>query len=139
MFTHILALHGRDTLDEFRLLEKLKIKMAHRLVDIEFLKQCRDEDIISMFAAINHHLKAGKYNRIFRAASFSLVRAEIKSKRKDLEALSNKACTLHIKLENIIRMDLWDATHEKLSIYFDEVLSMKLSIQRLKFACLKKQ
>jgi hypothetical protein len=102
MFTQILSLHGRDALDGFRLLEKLKIKMAHRLADIEFLKQCRDEDIILKFVAINHHLNAGKYNRIFRATSFSLVREEIKSKRKDLEALSNKSCMLHIKLANII-------------------------------------
>jgi hypothetical protein len=132
-------LHGRDALDRFRLLEKLKIKMSHHLAYIKFLKQCRDEDIILKFSTINHHLNAGKYKWIFRATSFYLVREEIKSKRKDIEAFSNKSCALHIKLTNIIRMDLWDASHAKLAIYFVKVLSMKLSKQWLKFVHLKKQ
>ena len=40
--TKITSLHGRDIWQQFRLLEKLRVKIKRRVGDLHFLKYCRD-------------------------------------------------------------------------------------------------
>jgi hypothetical protein len=60
--THqIISLYGRETLDEIRVLEKLRVKIKRRVADLEFLKKCRDENVLPKFAQIQHRTK-NKWN-----------------------------------------------------------------------------
>lgn len=50
VFKQVESLHGRDTLNDLKLLEATRIKIAQKSTNIEFLKKCRDHDIIPQFA-----------------------------------------------------------------------------------------
>jgi hypothetical protein len=50
LINQIISLYGRETLDEIRVLEKLRVKIKRRVADLEFLKKCRDENVLPKFA-----------------------------------------------------------------------------------------
>jgi hypothetical protein len=50
------SLHRREILNEVHLLERTRIKLAHRVADLSFLKRCKDSKVIPGFAVIKHHL-----------------------------------------------------------------------------------
>ena len=49
--TVISSLYGRETWNHFHLMENLLIKIIRRAVDLNFLKQCRDNNLISKIPA----------------------------------------------------------------------------------------
>ena len=51
------ALHGRDMLRRIKLFETTRIKIVHHVVDLAFLKRCKDTQIAPSFAIINHRLQ----------------------------------------------------------------------------------
>lgn len=56
MNNEIVSLHGRETFTKIKMLEKLQIKRAQKIVDMAFKKKWRDDDAIPSFAIIKHHL-----------------------------------------------------------------------------------
>ena len=41
----ILSLYGREMINKIRSFKRKRLKIAHFLVDLTFLKRCRDEDV----------------------------------------------------------------------------------------------
>ena len=58
MNTEITTLHGRDMLRRIKLFETTRINIVHHVVDLAFLKRCRDNQITPSFATINHRLRS---------------------------------------------------------------------------------
>lgn len=46
MNNEIVSLHGRETFTKIKMLEKLQIKRAQKIVDMAFKKKWRDDDAI---------------------------------------------------------------------------------------------
>jgi hypothetical protein len=100
-------MYGRETLDEIRVLEKLRVKIKRRLADLEFLKKCRDENVLPKFAQIQHRTKNRWNNMAFSRLGLSIVRGKIKKNRCILERTSKNALKLHLKLAQITTPGLW--------------------------------
>ena len=100
------SLHGGDSLQEIRLLERKRITLSRGIERLSFLKRCRTGGIIPTFAQIKHNLR-NKHTDIFSHASMDLIRKEIKQARKQLDILSRECVNLHLKLAGTIRHDLW--------------------------------
>jgi hypothetical protein len=105
--TTIYSLYGRETWNNFCLLENLRIKITRRVVDLEFLKQCRDKDLTPKFTLINHPLCSRWNFKAFQQLSRALIRGEIRRTRSTLDWLSKSAFKLHLRLAREIRTDLW--------------------------------
>ena len=106
MNNQIKALHGRYMLRRIWLFECTRIKNAHRTTYLNFLKKCRNYQIVPCFAKFNHHLKK-KHENIFTTLNMSIVWGEIKQTRKELDALSQKEYNLHMELAKELRVDMW--------------------------------
>jgi hypothetical protein len=107
LIDQIIFLYGRESLDEIRALEKLRIKIKKRDFDLDFLKNCRNRNILPKFAQIEHKNK-NKWNKsAFFKLGPSRTRGEIKRIRFNLEHLSKNAFKLHLKLEHTIEPELW--------------------------------
>ena len=104
--TVISSLYGRETWNNFRLLEKLRIKIVRRAADLDFLKKCRDNNIIPIFALISHKIRSRWNHKAFERLSRALVRGELRRTRATLDTLSKNALKLHLQLTHEIRMDL---------------------------------
>jgi hypothetical protein len=105
--TVISSLYGRETWNNFRLMENLRIKIIRRAVDLDFLKQCRDNNLTPKFAFINHQLRSRWNYKAFEQLSRALVRGEIRRTCTALDFLSKMALELHLQLAHEIRTDLW--------------------------------
>jgi hypothetical protein len=105
--TTISSLYGRETWNNFRLMENLRIKIIRRAVDLDFLKQCRDNNLTPKFVVINHQLRSRWNYRAFEQLSRALVRGEIRRTRASLDWLSKTAFRLHLQLAREVRQDLW--------------------------------
>jgi hypothetical protein len=55
--SQIISLYIREILDEIQVLEKLRVKIQRRVENLEFLKACKDKNILPKFACINHKIK----------------------------------------------------------------------------------
>jgi len=57
----IVNLYGEDSLKETRIFEKLRIKLRKRVVDLSFLKRCRDSrvlhDVLGILSRANTAIK----------------------------------------------------------------------------------
>jgi hypothetical protein len=105
--TTISSLYGRETWNNFRLLENLRIKIVRRAVDLDFLKKCRDNNLTPIFSLISHQIRSRWNYKAFERLSRALVRGELRKTRAALDALSKNALKLHLQLAHKIRMDLW--------------------------------
>ena len=81
------SLHGRDSLQAIKLLEKKWITLNCGIERLSFLKRCRTGCIIPNFARTKHSLKK-RYNGILSCASMDLIKKEIRKVRKQLYRLS---------------------------------------------------
>ena len=81
VFKHIKKKRGQEMIRIVRLFENLKAKYVKVAADIEFIKSCKNENIIPTFAKVNLSLKHGNYKLQLRIA-----RVVMKSK------LQNKHC-----------------------------------------------
>jgi hypothetical protein len=100
-------LYGKETWNNFRLLENLRIKIVRRAADLDFLKKCRDNNLTPIFALISHQI-CSKWNyKAFEQLSRALVWGELRKTRAALDALSRNALKLHLQLTHKIHMDLW--------------------------------
>ena len=68
----IRSLHGRDSLQAIKLLEKKRITLTRGIERLSFLKRCRTGCVIPNFAQIKHSLKK-RYDGIFLRASMDLI------------------------------------------------------------------
>ena len=109
VFKQVESLHGRDVLNDLKHLETTRIKIAQKSTNMEFLKRCRDNEIIPQFATVKHRLNNCRNQSLFKHFSISLIRQEIKKFRGEIHSLSEKACRLHIRLANTINSSLWNA------------------------------
>jgi hypothetical protein len=103
----ITSLYGREILDETRVLEKLRVKIKRRAADLDFLKRCRDNNVLPKFTCIEHKIKSKWNKTTFCTLGKSIVRGEIKKNRCALDSLSKTALKLHLKLAHAIHPDLW--------------------------------
>ena len=83
IFSQVQTLHGRDRLKDVRLLETTRVKIAKRTTDLEFLKNCRDNQLVPQFAVIKHRLRNPRNEGLFKSMSLSLVKNEIKRTRAE--------------------------------------------------------
>jgi len=83
------------------------VKIARRAADLQFLKSCRDNNLIPSFAQINHRLHNKFNSKAFSQLSITLIRAEIKRVRASLDNLGRSTLSAHLKLANRINKDLW--------------------------------
>jgi hypothetical protein len=104
---HICSLYKRETLDEIRLMEKLKVKIQRRIEDLEFLKNCIDKKVLQKFVCIEHKMRNKWNNTTFCKSGFSIVNREIRRTRYALDNRSKTMLKLHLKLANTIRPELW--------------------------------
>lgn len=102
----ITSLYGREILDEFRKLEKLRVKIKRRAADLDFLKQCRDSSVLPSFACIQHQIRSRWNKSAFHALEKSIVRGEIRRNRYMLVLLSKMALKLHLKLAHELDLDV---------------------------------
>jgi len=107
IFNQITSLYGRETLDEIRVLEKLRVKIKKRLTDLEFLKDCRDKNVLPKFAQIQHRNRNKWNSAAFAKLGLSIVKGEIKRNRYNLDRLSRNALRLHLKIAQTITPELW--------------------------------
>jgi len=82
--SRILSLHGGDVWSEILLLERFRVRITRRAVDLHFLKNCTDNNLIPPFAQFKHRLQNRYNNKAFLQQSFSLIRSEIKRARASL-------------------------------------------------------
>ena len=102
----IATLYGRDIAKEARRLEMARIKIQRRAIDMDFLKRCRDTNILPIFLIVKQHLRNYSNDRAFDRLGFSIVRGEIRRTSAPLNNLSNLALKLHLKLVHLLRTDL---------------------------------
>ena len=103
----ITSLYGREILDEVRELEKLRVKIKRRAIDLDFLKQCRDNNVLPKFARIQHKLK-NKWNKTtFHALEKSIVRGKVRKNRYTLDLLSKTTLKLNLKLAHALDLEVW--------------------------------
>jgi hypothetical protein len=107
LINQIISLYGRETLDKIRVLEKLRVKIKRRMADLEFLKKCRDENVLPKFAQIQQRTKNKWNNATFSRLGLSIIRGEIRKNRCILEHLSKNALKLHLKLAQVVTPELW--------------------------------
>jgi len=103
----IISPYGGDTWSEIILLEKNRVKIERRAADLQFLKNCRDNNLISPFTQINHRLHNKFNSKAFFQLIISLFRAEIKRVRASLDNIGCSAFSAHLKLASKINKDLW--------------------------------
>jgi hypothetical protein len=97
---------GREILDESRELEKLRVKINRRAIDLDFLKCCRDNNVLPEFVYIQHNIKR-KWNKMtFYALGKSIVRGKIRKNRYTLDSLSKTVLKLHLKIAHTIDPEL---------------------------------
>jgi hypothetical protein len=68
LIDQIIFLYGRETLDEIHDLEKLSVKIKKRIVDLVFLKNYRNRNVLPKFVQIEHKAR----NRWNKSAFFNL-------------------------------------------------------------------
>jgi hypothetical protein len=71
------------------------------------LKRYRDNDIIPNFVVIQHSLLNARNSIRFRKWSMCLVRSEINHTRFEIDKISCECLSLHIKMENTMKFDIW--------------------------------
>ena len=76
---------------ETRGLELTRIKIQHGATDLDFLKICRDSNILPKFAIINHRTRNCRNNWAFDRLGFAIIRGEIRRTHNALDSLFDKA------------------------------------------------
>ena len=105
-FKQIEALHGRAILKDVRLLEKLRLQIAQKVMNLEFFKKCRDAEVIACFAEIKHLLNSGRNNHLFKSLSLKIVRIEVKKTCAIINKISEKVYHMHLYLSHIIKANI---------------------------------
>ena len=62
----IVTLRGRDTLDLIKTFEKQCVKRVNNIANLEFLKKCRDNEVVPLVAEIKHHLHSNNNDVTFK-------------------------------------------------------------------------
>ena len=78
LISTVQSLHGRDMASTLVIFENLRLRRSSLVTDLEFLKHCRNNNIIPCFARCNHMLLNPKNKAMFDRLNLSLVRNEIK-------------------------------------------------------------
>ena len=126
--------YGSDTLKLFRILERTTLKYYKTVADLQFLKSCRDANLISIFLRFKL-----SNNRLQRSSEVTkahrrLLDVEIRSKERCIKQLSNNLDKLSIQQTNLktitnfvdyfkyrltinesvnSQRSLWHSTHQK--------------------------
>ena len=101
------TLLGRALATEIHQFERARLRVSKLRSDLTFLKRCRDASIIPSFAKIKHPLHFSLNHNIFLKASLALIRYEISKVRRNLDLLSRKLLSWHLKLPNSVPSSLW--------------------------------
>ena len=101
------TLHGREICFKSKQLEMLKIKLMKKIVDLAFLKHCRDSNMLPCFSKFTHHLRSVFNQHIFLRASLSLLKSIIQSTRREINHLNAKLFPLRLELASTLHPDLW--------------------------------
>ena len=109
LFNNIKSYHGRDMMDNASEFEKLRLSRAKMISNLNFLKNCRDNNLIPKFATCKHPLRLGKNLSTFKKLSETLIRNEIKWVRSKLIKTSHKLLSSHLYLSSYLRHDLWQS------------------------------
>jgi len=123
LFNNIKSYHGRDMMDNASKFKKLRLSRAKMISNLNFLKNCRDNNLIPKFATGKHPLRLGRNLSTFKKLSETLIRNEIKWVRSKLIKMSQKLLSSHVYLSSYLRHELWQSLDAITSIKSEKWLT----------------
>ena len=129
--SYIKFLYGEEVYKKIQRLEKLQVKKSKLLCSLVFLKRCRDQDIVPVFAKIRHPITSTKARSIFHRASKSLVKERIDFTYLELDKTSGEAFNLSLWILN--RLDPSDINWIYTSISAQaQITAQKMATKQIK-------
>ena len=128
--SYIIHLYGEEIHRKVCELGALRKEKARLLCSLNFLVNCRDEEVIPTFAKIKSPLKSKKVDRILRRTSFALLRERIQDKRRSLDYNARRLMDVHLRLSTILSPLDWEFVDRATSALGESV--HKQDTERLK-------
>jgi len=129
----IKRLNGEAILGSVNLFTKFRKSLHAQLCTLNFLKRCRDHQVVPKFLQLKNPFCSKQTNTILRQASLKLVKERITFTKRHLAELSRQLLDLHLFLSSSLDPQLWETldrvTHEQAI----RTAEMKTETQKRKF------
>ena len=99
IFRRIKKEHGQGILKIVKTLENLKTKYVKAQADIEFIKHCKSENIISAFAKVNVSLKRSNHQLKSRIAKI-VMEAELQNRHREKKKSKKEIKQIRVELNS---------------------------------------
>ena len=114
IFTRIKKKYGQDVRKLFRSYESLMTKYIKVTADIKFIKLCKVENIILIFAKVNLSIKSGSRKLKLRTARL-VMESEIQSKHIEKKKLKKELRSICIQLKSALGLFLYNVLLHQVS------------------------
>ena len=95
--------YGQDTLDSFRALERSSVKYDKCLIDLEFLRTCRDADLVPVFLQFKLSSRRLRSSSETLRARRRLLAVEINARERDSQRLKEQVAAHRARLKASVR------------------------------------